>query len=182
MKMLVGGLATGVSRLGLFVGIAIIAVMVLHITAEVIARSFFGKPLVGTIELASYYYMVAAAFVPLGYAQYRHDHIEAEVFEGLIPRALRKFTRILGMLLSIAAAGLLLYATTNVALRQTRFGEAVMTIMGELPIWPARWLLPLGLAGMIIVMINQLFFRGDIVPPEETIPSDDELPAGAESK
>lgn len=182
MKMLVGGLATGVSRLGLFVGIGVIALMVLHITAEVIARSVFGKPLIGTIEVASYFYMVAAAFVPLGYAQDRHDHIEAEVFEGLVPKALRKFTRILGMLLSIVASGLLLYATVNVALRQTRFGEAVMTLMGELPIWPARWLLPLGLAGMIVVMINQLFFRGDIVAHEEPIPSDDELPAGAEPK
>ena len=39
--------------------------MMLHITADVVGKFVFNRPLPGTIPIVSQYYMVIAAFLPL---------------------------------------------------------------------------------------------------------------------
>lgn len=156
------GFVRAISAGGNLVGMVLIGIMVLHVTAEVIARSVFRAPIPATIEIATYYYMIAVAFVPLGYVQWRREHIEAEAIADIVPARLRKFAAFLGLLASIGITIALVYGTTLAAMRQTRFGASVWTTVGQIPIWPSRWMLPLGFGALAVVMVYQLVFsRGD---------------------
>ncbi len=166
MKTFFLGLVRAISAGGNLVGVVLIGVMVLHVTAEVIARSLFRAPIPATIEIATYYYMIAVAFVPLGYVQWRREHIEAEAIADFVPVRLRKAAAFLGMLASIGICLALVYGSVLAAMRQTQVGAAMWTTVGQLPVWPGRWMLPLGFGAMAVVMIYQLFYPHDDTPPE----------------
>ena len=76
-------------------------------------------------------------------------------------RVLARTTAILGMLASIGISLALAYGSFMVALRQTQGAAAVWTTVGQIPVWPGRWMLPLGFAAMAVVMIYQLVFDRD---------------------
>ncbi len=152
------GLVTAISAGGNLVGMVLIGIMVLHVTAEVLSRSLFRTPIPGTIEIGTFYYMIAVAFVPLGYVQWRREHIEAEAIADVVPPRFRRFAALLGMLASIGISIALTYATVLIALRQTQAGAALWTTAGQIPVWPGRWMLPLGFGAMAVVMIYQLVF------------------------
>ena len=172
MRRMISGLMKGISQGGISIGMLLIFLMVVHVSSEILSRVLFNAPLVATFEIVSYYYMVAIAFVPLGYVQANHEHIEAEAIANIVPRRMRRVTNMIGFILSMIVTAGLLYSTTVSALRQTRHGEAVMTAFGQLPTWPSRWLLPLGFAAMLSMMLYQLLIRRRITAPDDE-PSDE---------
>lgn len=151
-----------VSNAGLAIGMFLTFAMVIHVSAEVVARQLFSRPLVATVEIVSFYYMVAVAFVPLGLVQRRQAHIVAEAIAAVVPKSLQGMSEILGKVLSVLVTAALLYSSALIAMRKTGFGEAVMTAHGELPTWPSRWLVVIGFSAMLLVMLVQLFepFKG----------------------
>ncbi|WP_416391404.1 TRAP transporter small permease [Alloalcanivorax xenomutans] len=58
-----------ITNLMTVIGGLAIALMMLHVTADVVGRFVFGTPIPGTITIVSHYYMIVAAFVPLAYAE-----------------------------------------------------------------------------------------------------------------
>ena len=144
------------SHVGLYLGMAAVAAMACHVTVEVLSRLAFGRPLTGTIEIVSYFYMVAVTFLPLGNVQTRREHIVADAIANMLPKMIRPVTDFVGRLVSIAVGAFLLWGVTDMALRQTRIGEAVRAAYFDIPIWPARWMLTIGLGAMLLMMIVQL--------------------------
>ena len=67
-----------------------IALMMLHVTADVVARFLFGTPIPGTITVVSHYYMIVAAFVPLAFAEQKEGHISVEVVTERLPAFVQK--------------------------------------------------------------------------------------------
>ncbi len=150
-------IVTLVERSGLYLAMFLAFLMALHVSAEIIARRFFHYPIPGTIEIVSYFYMVAVSFLPLGYAQAANEHVSADAFVSVIPRRLRPYTDWLGKALSVIVCLVLLWATTEMAIQQTRLGEAVQSSYFDIPVWWTRWLVPLGLLSMVLVMLAQMF-------------------------
>ena len=150
-------LATLVEKSGLYLAMFLAFLMALHVSAEIVMRRFFHYPLPGTIEIVSYFYMVAVSFLPLGYAQAANEHVSADAFVTVIPRPLRPYTDWLGKALSVIVCLVLLWATTEMAIQQTRLGEAVQSAYFDIPVWWTRWLVPLGLLSMVLVMLGQMF-------------------------
>ena len=142
----------GATALALIAGVS----MSLHVSADVLARVVLGHGLVGTIESVSYFYMTAVSFLPLARVQAQRDHIVADSIAAVIPKRLQPFTDFLGKLLAIAIVAMLLWASIDTALSKTEIGELVLASTFDLPIWPARWFLPAGLFGMLVVMLLQL--------------------------
>ena len=67
----------------------VIILLMLHITADVAGKYFFNRPIIGTLEIVSRYYMVAVVFLPLAYVQIRRQHLTVEMFTmGLSKRRL----------------------------------------------------------------------------------------------
>ena len=67
MKLLSRLLARAANWTSVLAGLAVVAMM-LQVTLDVTLRYLIGKPLMGTLTMVSFYYMVIVAFVPLALA------------------------------------------------------------------------------------------------------------------
>lgn len=129
--------------------------MMLHVTADVIARTVFNRPIAGTLEIVSGYYMVAVAFLPWAWVAWREGHIRVEVFtSGLSPRT-TTWLDALVTLLTAAYVALFTWQTFARAVQATRFGESWEAPTGLMPVWPSRWVLPVAGAVMVAYLVLQ---------------------------
>ncbi|MCH8505495.1 MAG: TRAP transporter small permease [Ectothiorhodospiraceae bacterium] len=122
--------------------------MMLQVTLDVLLRWLFRLPIPGTLEFVANYYMVALIFLPLGLVTCTRDHIVVELFtRTLSPQplaALTLFGNLLAFLYSLALMGL----GALEAYDMTLAGETWSAGVGEIVIWPSRWLVPIGCSVM----------------------------------
>jgi len=72
-------------------------------------------------------------------------------------------------MLSVAICLILLWATTQMAIQQTQLGEAVQSAYFDIPVWWTRWLVPLGLLSMVMVMLAQMFLPKEMQERQEPL-------------
>ena len=121
------------------VAILAILVMMLHICADVVLRSFFSSPIVGTLEITTFYYMPIVATLPVAIAQLRNEHIEVEVFtQGLSARA-SAWLFLFNCLIIIPYLAGLFYFSLLDAIKKTKIGEFIGLVGWDLQVWPSRW-------------------------------------------
>lgn len=130
-----------------------VALMMLHVTADVIGRYVFGVPLPGTITIVSYYYMVIAAFLPLAFVEQKSAHISVEVLTERLPLVVRK--HLAGWLLVVSGAvfALLAVRTWGEAVSKYEIGAAIVQGEDSIPIWPTYFFLPVGCGLMFLVVL-----------------------------
>jgi len=144
-----------ISAVLMWIALAAGTLMMLHVSVDVAARSFFRAPLYGTTEIVAAYYMIAIAFLPWAWITKRDQHIAADVFTDLMPPKLRRAVFALALVLTIVFVTLFTYQTLLAAIKQTRGNESWLAGIYYLAVWPSRWLLPL--AG--VLMLLQLIVR-----------------------
>lgn len=127
----------------LALGEIVVAVMCLHIVAEIVAN-LFRAPIEGTPEIIARWYMVAIVFLPLGALQRRGEHISADLFTSKVgPRG----QAVLDVAINLAMAAMavtLAWYTAGEAWDATARRERIELVSGAIPTWPFRWLVPLG--------------------------------------
>ena len=132
-------------------GIAILLIM-FHVVVDVAMREIVASPLDGTIEIVSFYDMVAVTFLPLAYVAHHEGHIHVELFtRGLPPRALALLEAVLGAA-CFAFTVWLVRETWIAALESQASGEMWETSDDLITIWPSRFLLPAGVFLMGVYM------------------------------
>jgi TRAP-type C4-dicarboxylate transport system permease small subunit len=137
--------------------------MVLVVVADVVLRAFAGGGLIGTTELVSDWFMVAIMFLALGGLQAKKLHISVDLARGHLPARLDAALDLLACALMIAAAAGLAWYTGGQAYEATLAGERIEMPGLNLPIWPPRWLVPLGFALAGIVAILQAIEAARII-------------------
>lgn len=149
------------------VGSISLAIMMLHISADVASRLLLDVPIVGTLEYVSFFYMVAVVFLPLGRVQEERGHVIVEVISNLFPARVNLWVDRGAQLFSLAYVAFIGWWGWQEAVRSFTHNEVVTIIQTDLPMWPSRLLVPLGLAGMSIVILVQLVrsFSGDPAAP-----------------
>lgn len=132
---------------GAFAALAFVAValMALHVSASVCLRWATGRDIPVTTEMATYYYMVALTFLPLAFVERRGAHLSAEFLHALLPRGLRRLVEALNRLAVLGYLVFLTWRTGVDAIERTRSGDVISTVWGNFPVWPARWIVPVGL-------------------------------------
>ena len=152
-------------------GIALTLMMV-HIVVDVAMKYLFNDPIDGTTEIVAAYYMVSTVFLPLAYVTATKGHLIVELFTTrLTGRKLDLLTALTG-LITLAYLAFLIYCTLDEAILRTIDGEAWETSVDLVAVWPSRWLLPIGLGGMAIVVILQTYrrFRDGLRPEPPASP------------
>lgn len=149
--------------LTLVAAMALIA-MVGHIGLDVGSRYLLGRPLMGTLEVVTYYYMAAVTVLPLAAVQLRREHVIVEVFTQKLRASLRNFLDLLAMLLGVGYLSVVSWACFQGAMSSFRRGEYHDLYFFTLSIWPPRWILFLGIFGLLLITVIQIITRRSAIP------------------
>lgn len=159
-------------------GVALVLIMV-HVNLDIACRYLFDAPLSGTIEIASYYYMIALVFLPLAAVERRNGHIAVELVSQKLSDRHQRILIGLVSLISAAYFGLLAWRLWLDAIEKAEVGETYAGSM-SLPIWPPRFFMPLG-CGLLVVLLVYKSVRllsGDTAllakPAHDGMPTSDE--------
>jgi len=142
----------------------LIAAMAAHVTLDVFFRYVLRAPLAATLEIGTYYYMIAATFLPFAAVQLHRDHISVDfVMMGMSARWQWLF-QMLADALGAVTAGVIAYYSTIAALEKFAIAEYTVTQYFNLPLWPSRWMPVLGFGLLALVLLMQLIRTAMRVP------------------
>jgi TRAP-type C4-dicarboxylate transport system permease small subunit len=99
--------------------------------------------------------MVAVAYLPWAYVTANQGHIVAGIFQRIGTPAFDFWAGIGVKLLTVAYVAVFTYQTFLAAMQRTALGDVWLAGTKYLPVWPARWLLPLAGALMIAHLVLQ---------------------------
>tara|TARA_R100000935_G_C2840515_1_gene170736 strand:- start:1405 stop:1929 length:525 start_codon:yes stop_codon:yes gene_type:complete len=141
------------SRILIFVAGVGLVLMMVQTTADVIADNFWHQPIPGNLEVISVYHMVLVVFLPLAFVEWQHENIQVDLLWGIMPSWLQRMSLLLGYLVSAAFFGILVRQTWIDAMNALSKNEMMMGNVYVL-IWPAKFMLPIGFAGIFLVSLR----------------------------
>lgn len=128
-------------------------VMMVHICAEVVLRTFFSAPIPATVEIVSRYYMVVLAFLPIAWLERRRGMVSVEAIDFLLSPAVKRGWDVVVALVSAVIYAGLAYTTWLMALKNYATGTFVMALDWVVPVWPTYFVPPLGFALAVLVTL-----------------------------
>lgn len=142
----------------LFLWIALVAgfLMMLHVSADVSGRYFFGRPVEGTTEIVSAYYMVIVAYLPWAYLAKNDTHIRVDIFTRLMPHGFAYWLDIAVKIVVVLYLYIFIYQTGSQAINQTRIFEVWQAGTTFIPVWPSRWLPPVAASLMLVYLVLKI--------------------------
>lgn len=144
-----------INRVFLVLGAVFVVLMMLHVTLDVGLRAAVNGRLVGTLEIVSYYYMILLVLLPMGYVELRHEHIRVDLFAQMMPRRMQLALYVFACLTGLLYFGLLTWQSFDDAWGSTVRQETIMANQ-IFYIWPSRWALPVGFAGIFLAVLSNL--------------------------
>lgn len=146
-------LTAKLSDLTLVVSSFFLFAMMIHVSLDVFFKYVMNKPIAGTLEIVSTYYMVTAVFLPLAVVELTRSSIAVDFAYQFMPRAMKILCMLLVLVGSAAVYFVLAYSSLGDALRSFRINEQ---LMGQIyiTVWPSRFVLPVSflLAGLVCVV------------------------------
>ena len=139
----------------LLVGGVAATLMMLQIGADIIGKYVFNKPIPATLEIVAWYYMIATIYLPIAYVQFHRKHLTVELFTRNLPPRKMAWVEGITSVLSLIYVGILFVLALQSAIHETALGEAQDATYFDLPVWPSRWLLPIPLFFMSLIIIVQ---------------------------
>lgn len=141
-----------INRAFMIVAAAAVVLMMLHVTVDVGWRAIANGAMIGTVEIVSYYYMVVLVMLAYGYVELRNEHIRVDLFVERMPRHVQLGFYLAACALGAVYFGALFWQSFLDAWNSTERRETVMANY-VFYIWPARWALPLGWAGILLAVL-----------------------------
>lgn len=145
----VAGVMTGLAGVG-------IVIMLVLVTADVVARAVFNVAIRGTDTIVASYLMVATIFLPLALLEILDENIAVDVLRDNVPDFVKDIFDIIAHILGAGYYALLGWLYWQVALDAFEVKEFV-TGSWDVPIWPARIFMPLGLLVAALAAAVQLW-------------------------
>lgn len=165
---------TIVSRTFMWIAGVFLVLMMGHVTIDVVAKYFFNRPILGTIETVTYYYMVSIVFLPLALVELRNEHIYVDLFVRRMSGRAQMWVYLFGCIAGMIYFGGLTYQTFLDAVKASVERETVMSNY-LFYVWPSRWALPVGMAGIVLALglnIGRAWQAGKALEPERQEDSD----------
>jgi TRAP-type C4-dicarboxylate transport system permease small subunit len=125
--------------------------MVLWVIVDILGRFLFRLPLPGTDEIVSMF-MIILVLLPIGYVQYKKEHLRVEVLIDLVSSTRRRIIEAITSFVSWVAWMVGGYALLLEVLRLYRLSETTFGTLG-LTLWPFYLCALIG----IVTLIVQLF-------------------------
>jgi hypothetical protein len=153
--------------INLLLWIALVAgfLMMMHVSADVAGRGLVNTkvgeaigagPIFGTTEIVSGWYMVAICYLPWAWLTRNDNHIVAGVFERIGTAWFGYWMEVIVKVLLLVYVGVFTWHTTKRAVEQTYAAEVWQAGGGFIPVWPSRWMLPIGAGFMVIYLVLRI--------------------------
>lgn len=133
-----------INQLITLIGGTAIALMMIHITLDIIFRFFLNYPLPGTITIVAHYYMIIAIFLPLAYTEQVKASISVEILTTIFPKGLQKFFEGVSYLFITIISYLITYVSFGVAMKNFYSKTSVMQGDYTIATWPSYFILCFG--------------------------------------
>lgn len=141
------------SALGILATLATLVMMV-AIAIDVVYRALYNRSVPGVLEISETA-LVTAVFLGLAYTGATNSHIAVDLLTERLPARVTRWVLTVAWLLSTIFLGWITYATFVRASASLAAGEKRMGLVAW-PIWPARWIIVVGLAAMLLVSVVNL--------------------------
>jgi|TARA_R110002051_G_scaffold298021_1_gene364755 TRAP-type C4-dicarboxylate transport system permease small subunit len=132
----------------------LVVLMMLHVTAEVLLRVVFGTHIPGTMEVVTYYYMVAAVFMGIFSCTTEDGHIRVDVLAQFFKGKVSLVIEVIGLIVMAIYFAIFSYGLYLQAVKSWSRSETVDAIFLELPVWPSRWI---AVAGIVLSVLSVLY-------------------------
>lgn len=144
-----------------------IALLMLPTVADVTFRKIAGPSLPGMVEISEIF-LVIVVYLAMPAAMARRVHIFSPIMTSRLPERLAETLRTIGAVLVAATLivmviGSSVIAWDSVVVQEVRFG------LVQVPIWPAKVAVPVGLGLMLIETLFQIFGKTPPPPGEEEL-------------
>lgn len=136
----------------------IVVLMMLHVTAEVLVRVGFDMHIPGTMEVVTYYYMVAAVFMGIFACTTEDGHIRVDVLAQFLKGKVRLVVEVFGLIVTAVYFAIFSYGLYLQAVKSWARSETVDAIFLELPVWPSRWVAVAGIALSVLSVLYLFSF------------------------
>jgi TRAP-type C4-dicarboxylate transport system permease small subunit len=120
----------------------VIFIMVFYITADVLGRDLFSRPIPGTYEISEML-MVLVVFLGLAYTQAMGSHIRTEFVLRLFPPKGRLVIEICTHFIFLITFAFFVWEGTKEAIISWQEKEFIAGLI-NVPRYPARWAIPIG--------------------------------------
>lgn len=129
--------------------------MMVHVTLDVTLKYTVGLPIQGTLEIVSYYYMVAIVVLPMSFVEWSRQSISVDLFYQMMSFRMQVAIMAFVLLLCAAGYGFLAWISLTDAMEafaRREIAQGTITIY----IWPTRFLLPIALSVSALVCLVHL--------------------------
>lgn len=140
--------------------------MMVHVTAEVSLRVLFDLHIPGTMEVVTYYYMVAGVFIGIFSCTMDDVHVRVDVVAQFLSGRTRSVVDGIGLLAIGIYFAIFSYGLYLQAARSWKRQETVDAIVAELSIWPSRWL---AFIGIFLALLAALYWLWRFIAPRRKI-------------
>lgn len=140
----------GINRVLAYIGGVATFVPVFCITADVISRYFFGKPILATSELVQIM-VVLMIYLSFPHSLTSKSFIKIDIFSRLFSPKIMPIIDIFNNLAFLFIFGLICWQTALSAIESTKILEFSMGSV-QIPLYPGKWALFLGIL-MVVVQI-----------------------------
>lgn len=145
----------GVSRVVSVIGVVAMALMVVHITVDVVLR-FFGIALPGTVAFVANYYMLFVTFLPLVVVERERSHIEVEVVAQNFAPRVQALLRLFAWILAASVLGFLGWEASQEAMRAYRARMFIVEQSIRFDTWIPYFVLPAGYLLAAVVAVSRV--------------------------
>jgi TRAP-type C4-dicarboxylate transport system permease small subunit len=134
-------------------GCTAIILMMLIVTADVVAKYFFNRPIENTLEIVEIYFMPMVVVLPFAYVTRRDGQLIVELFtRSLPPRANAGLDAAVGVV-TLLFMTVLTWKTGEEAVTKTILLDVRQSGVNTIVAWPSRWLLPIGCGAMVLAVL-----------------------------
>ncbi len=139
---------------------AVLAVMMLLTFFDVIGRSLFNSPIIGSVEILTLA-MGLLIYLGIGQTTLKGNHIRVDVLTRLLPKGVQSSLNVLVQLLGLVIAILIFWRLGVLAIEQT--AELSTTQNLGLPIWLIAILMAIFSLSLVTGMAVQLYLSVSII-------------------
>jgi TRAP-type transport system small permease protein len=130
--------------------------MAILVALDVAGRTVLNLPITGTLEYVTYWLMPLMTFLALGAAQLRGEHLRVTLNTDNLATGARRITDGASFGFCAVVAGVLIYYAGLGAMESTQINQAALGL-AVVPIWPAKWVMVLGLAVLLVQTVATVY-------------------------